>query len=211
MSARVSLWATAALVTLAGGMFSLLQIVAQPLPNSSSANELRAPSAFQGVVDQRARALALFEEAGKVLTHPRCVNCHPVGERPMQTDRMIPHQPPVIRGADGNGAPNLSCNTCHGPANYDPARVPGHPNWHLAPASMAWQGKSLGEICQQLKDPTRNGGKDMAALLEHSAHDSLVGWGWQPGPNRSPAPGSQAIFGQLMRAWADAGAHCPPS
>ncbi len=27
---------------------------------------------------------------------------------------------------------------------------------------------------------------------------------------RTPAPGTQAAFAQLMRAWADAGAYCPP-
>ena len=28
-------------------------------------------------------------------------------------------------------------------------------------------------ICEQIKDPARNGGKDMAALLHHMAEDSL--------------------------------------
>jgi hypothetical protein len=74
---------------------------------------------------------------------------------------------------------------------------------------MAWAGKSLAEICQQIKDPARNGGKSMAALIEHSAHDSLVGWGWAPGQGRVPAPGTQAQFGDLMAAWADTGAVCP--
>ena len=50
----------------------------------------------------------------------------------------------------------------------------------------------------------------MAALLQHMAEDSLVGWGWSPGAGRAPAPGTQAGFGALLRAWADAGAHCPP-
>jgi hypothetical protein len=78
-----------------------------------------------------------------------------------------------------------------------------------APASMGWEGRALGEICEQIKDPARNGGKDMAALLHHMAEDSLVGWGWSPGAGREPAPGTQAGFGALMRAWAEAGAHCP--
>jgi hypothetical protein len=39
--------------------------------------------------------------------------------------------------------------------------------------------------------------------------DSLVGWAWPPGKGRTPAPGTQAEFGALMRAWADSGAHCP--
>lgn len=128
--------------------------------------------------DQAARSVALFREAGKVLQHPRCLNCHPVGDRPTQTDRMIPHRPMVVRGADGHGAPGLPCNACHRAANYEESGVPGHPDWHLAPASMAWAGRSLGEICRQIKDPALNGGRDMAALLHHMSEDSLVGWSW---------------------------------
>ena len=32
---------------------------------------------------------------------------------------------------------------CHQQANFDPGRVPGHPEWHLAPREMAWEGKTL--------------------------------------------------------------------
>jgi hypothetical protein len=117
--------------------------------------------------------------------------------------------PLVVRGASGHGAPGMACDTCHHAANFDPARVPGHPQWHLAPAEMAWQNRSLGEICAQIKDPARNGEKDLPALLHHMAEDSLVGWGWAPGAGRVPAPGTQAQFGALLRAWAEAGAHCP--
>jgi hypothetical protein len=156
----------------------------------------------------RARAVALFEEAGKVLQHPRCVNCHPAGDRPLQSDRMQPHEPMVVRGVGGQGA-GMPCDTCHHAANYDPARVPGDPHWQLAPASMAWEGRSLGEICEQIKDPARNGAKDLEAIVHHVAEDHLVGWAWSPGSGRTPAPGTQAELGALMRAWADAGAHCP--
>jgi hypothetical protein len=177
-------------------------------PRPSAATTLRPISAFASIADPRARALALFDEAGKVLKHPRCVNCHPAGDRPMQTDKMRPHQPLVVRGADGHGAPGMVCGSCHHAANFDPARVPGHPDWHLAPLTMAWEGRSLGAICEQIKDPARNGGKDMAALLHHMAEDSLVGWAWSPGAGRAPVPGTQAEFGAILRAWADAGAHC---
>jgi hypothetical protein len=101
------------------------------------------------------RSIALFEQAGKVLQHPRCLNCHPAGDRPTQTDRMTAHRPMVVRGADGHGAAGMPCNACHQAANYDELGVPGHPQWHLAPASMAWAGRSLGEICRQIKDPAR--------------------------------------------------------
>jgi hypothetical protein len=201
--------AAAAGVVFAGAAAQYALSQTRPSVTPVLAGELRPALSFAGIADPRARSIALFEEAGKVLTHPRCVNCHPASDRPLQTDRMRPHEPLVVRGADGHGAPGMACTTCHGGANYDPARVPGHPQWHLAPASMAWEARSLGQICAQIKDPARNGGKDMAALLHHMAEDSLVGWAWSPGTGRTPAPGTQADFGGLLRAWADAGAHCP--
>jgi hypothetical protein len=158
---------------------------------------------------QSARSLALFREASKVITSPRCMNCHPAGERPTQGDAMRPHQPLVIRGPAGFGVPAMQCSTCHQTANSDAGQVPGNPGWHLAPASMAWQGRSLGEICRQLKDPARNGGKDMPALVKHMAEDELVGWAWRPDRGRRPAPGTQKEFGAIVEAWIASGAACP--
>jgi hypothetical protein len=76
---------------------------------------------------------------------------------------------------------------------------------------MAWQGKSLGEICNQIRDPNRNGGFTLARLHAHMAEDHLVGWAWHPGKGRTPAPGTQAEFGALIQAWIDTGANCPRS
>jgi hypothetical protein len=176
---------------------------------AGSVEALKPVSAFAGIKDANERSLALFGEAAKVITHPRCVNCHPAGDRPLQGEDGHPHLPLVVRGADGHGAVGMNCTNCHGPANYDPARVPGHILWHVAPIEMAWAGKSLGEICQQIKDPKRNGGKTMKELVHHMAEDSLVGWGWNPGAGREPAPGTQKEFGALVAAWAESGAVCP--
>lgn len=177
----------------------------------AAANELRPVAAFSSIRDKHQRSLALLQEGGKVLLHPRCLNCHPAGDTPTQTNEMRQHRPLVVRGEDGHGAPGLPCTACHHAANFDPAHVPGNPSWHLAPLSMAWQGKTLGQICEQIKDPARNGGKDMEAILHHMEADDLVGWGWAPGADRTPAPGTQAQFGALMRAWAQTGAACPQS
>jgi hypothetical protein len=170
---------------------------------------LKPAAAFSEIADKKERAIALFTEAGKVIMHPRCVNCHPAGDRPLQGEDGHLHQPLVVRGDYGIGAPGMRCTTCHGPANFDP--VPGHPTWHLAPIEMAWAGKPLGEICEQIKDPKRNGGKTIAALVHHMAEDSLVGWAWSPGAGRLPAPGTQKEFGALIKAWADSGGACPGS
>ncbi len=75
---------------------------------------------------------------------------------------------------------------------------------------MAWVGKTPRQICEQLKDPSRNGGKSLAQIVEHNAKDELVAWGWNPGHGREPAPGNQKQFGALVAAWVDTGAECPP-
>jgi hypothetical protein len=176
-----------------------------------TAGALKPASDFASIADDNERAIALFTEAGKVIQSPRCLNCHPANDRPLQDDDGHPHQPLVVRGIGGTGVTGMHCSTCHGPANFDPGRVPGHPTWHLAPIEMAWVGKSLGEICTQIKDPERNGGKTLDDLVHHMAEDSLVGWGWHPGAGRTPAPGTQAEFGALIKAWVRGGAACPAS
>ena len=172
-------------------------------------NTLATPESFAGIKDRAARSVALFIELGKVLTNPRCVNCHPAGDRPRQGDLSRPHQPPVERGPDGHGLAAMRCNICHQQANFDPGRMPGHPDWHLAPREMAWEGKSLHEICVQIKDSERNGGRSLEQLVEHIGTDSLVGWGWAPGFGRQPAPGTQKQAGALVEAWVKTGAVCP--
>jgi hypothetical protein len=184
---------------------------AEPPPPPKAPVALQPVASFASIADEKERSLALFAEAGKVITHPRCMNCHPASDRPLQGDDSHPHQPMVVRNETGMGAPGMHCTTCHGPTNFDPGRVPGHPLWHLAPIEMAWVGKSLGQICEQIKDPQRNGGKSMDELVHHMAEDSLVGWGWHPGVGRTPAPGTQKEFGELIKAWAATGAACPAS
>jgi hypothetical protein len=174
-----------------------------------ASNTLASPESFVSIADTDARSAAIFNELGKVLTHPRCVNCHPAGDRPRQGDVSRLHQPPVERGVDGHGSVTMRCSTCHQNANFEPGRVPGHPEWHLAPREMAWEGKTVAEICAQIKDPARNGGRKVEDLIHHIGTDTLVGWAWHPGFGRSPAPGTQKEAGALVEAWAKSGAACP--
>jgi hypothetical protein len=173
-------------------------------------HELRDVATFSNIEDEDERSRALFLEASRVLLHPRCANCHPSGDVPLQGMDMRPHDPPVVRGPDNHGAVGMECGGCHQDRNLDHARVPGAPGWHVAPLEMAWVGKSPHYICEQLKDPERNGGKTLAQIVDHNAHDELVAWGWQPGHDREPAPGTQRQFGALVAAWVNTGAECPP-
>ena len=134
-------------------------IIGTPATNADQSDSLASPESFASIADTAARSAAIFTELGKVLTHPRCLNCHPAGDRPHQGDMARLHQPPVERGADGHGLPAMRCPICHLQANFDPAGTPGNPIWHLAPREMGWEGKTLGEICAQIKDPARNGNR----------------------------------------------------
>jgi hypothetical protein len=159
--------------------------------------------------------VASFEVVRDVLQSPRCVNCHPVGDAPLQGDDSHPHLQYVRRGPEGRGVRTMACSTCHGKAN-PPATFGAHmppgvsTEWRLPPPEhkMVFEGVSSRALCEQLKDPRRNGGKDIAALLHHVSSDPLVLWGWSPGFGRNPVPVPHAEFVRAFKIWADAGAPC---
>jgi len=173
-------------------------------------HELRVPADFEPIADVKQRSRALFLEVSRVLTHPRCINCHPNGDVPHQGMSLALHDPPALRGPDDHGVVGMECTGCHQDRNLELARVPGAPKWALAPIEMAWVGKTAHAICEQLKDPKRNGGKTLDEIAHHNGHDELVAWGFYPGADREPAPGTQAQLGALTEAWVKSGAECPP-
>jgi len=61
--------------------------------------------------------------AWSLAADPRCTNCHPAGDRPRQGDLSRLHQPPVTRGIGGHGLPAMRARF----ANFEPGRMPGHP------------------------------------------------------------------------------------
>lgn len=167
---------------------------------------LKAVSDFDDIQDPKVRSAALFVEASKVLQHPRCLNCHPKGDSPTQRNDMTLHRPLVVRGAHGWGAGNaMTCVACHSSLSRPTGGSFDDIRWRVAPASMAWQGLTLPQICAQLKD--RRGKSDTAKMLQHGAEDKVVGAVWNFGP-ASP-PGTQKEFGELMKAWVATGGHCP--
>ena len=82
----------------------IIIVLAATAASLAGAEDLRGPDAFSSLSDPSERARALFVEAGRVLQHPRCLNCHPAGERPTQGDDRHPHSPLVVRGSDDKGA-----------------------------------------------------------------------------------------------------------
>ena len=150
-----------------------------------------------------------FDVVYRVLESPRCRNCHPAGDAPLQFDDGRPHGQNITRRSEKNG---VTCATCHRDKNNPrPNQPPGAPNWHLPPPEtpMVFEGKTPAQLCQQLKDPAQTRGRDLAALIEHVDKDPLVQWGWSPGPGRTAVPIPHADFVAAMRAWVAAGAPCP--
>jgi len=85
---------------------------------AQAGDELARPTHFESIPDEQKRAIAIFTEMGKVIQHPRCLNCHPQTDRPSQGDGQHPHMPPVQRGPDGLGKAAMACTTCHGEDNF---------------------------------------------------------------------------------------------
>ena len=137
------------------------------------------------------------------------MNCHPRDDRPRQGDDRHQHLQNVVRGQDNLGFVNARCTACHRDENNGYSGVPGAPNWHLAPLSMGWQGLNDAELCATLKDESKNGGKNIAALVAHMSNDKLVLWGWAPGGRREPVSTPHPQFVTELKAWAAAGAPCP--
>jgi cytochrome c5 len=153
-----------------------------------------------------------FLQVYKVFVSPRCQNCHPSGDAPLQGDDSHPHIQNVKRGKDGHGVYGMRCDTCHQSANLAGDHMPpGNSKWALPPPEhkMVFVGRTPAQLCRQLKDPKQNGGRSLQQLFEHVSSDDLVGWGWDPGDGRTLPPLNRADTSAQMKVWIDGGAACP--
>jgi hypothetical protein len=152
-----------------------------------------------------------FLQVYKVFMSPRCMNCHPAGDVPLNGDDHHLHPQGVKRGEDGKGLYALKCANCHQSQNTAGLNMPpGVPDWHLPPANMkmVFQGKTAHELALQLLDPKQNGGKSHKDLIEHMKTD-LVKWAWNPGEGRTTPPLSYTEFVNQFKLWIDKGAVVP--
>ena len=168
-----------------------------------------------GAKPDKKKAVAAFGEMSKVLFSARCANCHPAGDTPTQGDAMTPHTQGVTRGPKGEGVTSMHCATCHQQENLDgPHLPPGvSKGWHMPPTDqrMVFQGLTPGQLCRNLKDPSKNGGHNGAeASMEHILKkDPLVMWAWEPGNGRTTPPMTFAEFESHINDWIANGADCP--
>ena len=204
-----------------------LAVSATPASAETDRN-LNARSPTDGTV-KREDGLGAFNRVYKVVTHPRCANCHVGADNmPMWSGPSYGETRPhgmnvnagmsVHEGAKRCGPEALPCSTCHRKNdNFD--TEPHAPpraglDWCLPPAELAWFNKSAAEVCAQLSDPERNGGLDWMELAKHlitdAKHHGFVLWGWQPGGGREPAPYSLQEHVYDILVWGTSGMPCPP-
>jgi len=155
-----------------------------------------------------------FDKMMDVLTHQRCMNCHPNDNIPKQGDDRHPHYFGMTGGENDHGFQATKCNTCHQSENNAYSGVPGAPHWALAPASMAWEGLSRTEIAESILNPKNNGGKNHQELVKHMTEDELVLWAWNPGVDangnpREKPPVSEEAFKTAVEQWFAKGAVIP--
>ncbi len=176
---------------------------------SRSVAAARSPAAPSAAANDKG---ALFTAFVPVLRHPRCMNCHSQGDYPRQGDDGHPHTMNVKRGPVGFGVTGEKCSTCHQDHNLGGAHLPpGAPGWHLPPPGMPmiWQGLTDAQLCESIKDPKQNRGRNLDQLVEHLTEDKLVMWGWNPGEGRTPVPIPHDEFSAKVKQWQAAGAPCP--
>lgn len=152
-----------------------------------------------------------FKQVYKVLVSPRCVNCHPKGDIPLQGDNSIVHSMQPKRGKDGKGLYTMKCANCHQQSNSTGLHTPpGNPNWHLPPADMkmVFEGRTAHDLAKQLVTPELNGHKDIKMLIAH-ADDGLVRGGWNPGEGRTVPPLTYEQFKKAWITWLQTGAYAP--
>lgn len=196
--------------------FTVFTMASEPAGTDRVINEFA-----QGSVSTE-DGLANWQRFYDVASHPRCSNCH-VGadNRPMWSGpsygKTRTHGMNINAGESRIGVEALTCATCHTTlsqadpdANATPHMAPKvAASWQLAPVEAEWFGKSSSYVCNQLKDPARNGDRSIREVAAHLGHDAILHWAWNPGGNREPAPHSlQETMDALMK-WAAAGTPCP--
>lgn len=192
----------------------LISIAAAVLGFKSTLTNTVSASEYTAATPIIAENETPYETMMSVISHPRCVNCHPSNKVPKRGMNKTPHP----FGRDG-ATSNLSfdvllCASCHKEKNDDFAGQPGAPHWDLAPASMEWEGLTKAEIAASMLNPENNGNRSNEEILKHLTEDELVLWAFNPGlhPDGTPRekpPVSQEVYVKAVKTWFENGAVIP--
>jgi hypothetical protein len=166
---------------------------------------------YEDINKDSVESVEAFMQVYKVLMSPRCMNCHPAGNQPLQGDDSHIHTMNIQRGKDGKGLYAAKCSNCHQPENTPGLNTPpGNPKWQLPPSDMkmVFQGRSAHQLALQIMDYNKNGHKNKEQLLEH-ARDTLVKAGWNMGEGRMPPQLSYDSFLVAWDIWINKGGYAP--
>ncbi len=162
-------------------------------------------------VKDSVESVKAFMKVYAVLMSPRCMNCHPSGDIPLQGDDSHLHAMLPKRGKDGKGVYAMKCANCHQPTNLEgTGKPPGAPHWQLPPANMKmiFQGRTPNQLAKQLVNVKMNGNKTLQQLKAH-ADDGLVKAGWNMGEGRTAPPLTHEEFKKAWITWIEKGAYAP--
>jgi hypothetical protein len=151
----------------------------------------------------------VFAPIARVLLHPRCMNCHPAGDAPLQFDSSTPHRQNITRKIESLG---MQCTSCHAETAMPGAHMPpAAAHWRMPKAEtpMVFEGKTPTQLCEQLKDKKLNGNRTLEQIRAHLAEDAIVKWGFTPGEGRTVPPLTQAQLLNQVDAWIAKGSTCP--
>lgn len=203
--------------------FSVIGAMSAGMNNYNKGNDIKKELAvnelkFDGnasddINKDSVESVAAFMKVYNVLMSPRCMNCHPSGDIPLQGDDNHIHQMMPRRGTDGKGVYAMKCANCHQPTNSPGLHTPpGNPKWQLPPADMkmVFQGRSAYQLAKQIMDPKQNGHKNKQQLIQH-ASDTLVKAAWNMGEGRTLPPMSHDEFKKAWTTWIQKGAFAPKS
>lgn len=196
-------------ITFPAILFAAIVLMAAMTQTEESSNS--DTSVFETAKKDSIESVKAFMQVYQVLMSPRCMNCHPSGDIPLQGDDSHLHTMEPKRGKDGKGMYAMKCANCHQSANTPGLHMPpGNPNWHMPPADMkmVFQGKTPHQLAKQLVDPAQNGHKSKAQLIAH-ATDGLVLSSWDPGEGRTLPPLSHEEFAKAWVKWIKKGAYAP--
>jgi hypothetical protein len=192
-------------------MVVILSVIAVTSSFRNKNNFAVSNATYDDINRDSIESVQAFMQVYKVLMSPRCMNCHPAGDAPLQGDDSRIHIMKVQRGKDGTGVYAVKCSNCHQPTNVPGLHTPpGNPKWQLPPANMkmVFQGKTPHQLALQIMNYNQNGHKNKKQLLEH-ARDTLVKAGWNMGEGRIPPPLSYDAFLTAWYTWIKKGGYAP--
>ena len=178
---------------------------------ASAFRERTKPSGDEKMLKDSIGSVKAFMKVYTVLMSPRCMNCHPAGDAPLQGDDNHVHTMNVVRGPDGKGLYAAKCSNCHQPANTPGLHTPpGNPKWQLPPSDMkmVFEGRSPRQLALQIMNYNLNGHKTKTQLIEH-VRDTLIKAAWNMGEGRVPPPMTYTAFVAAWDSWLNKGGYAP--